>query len=104
MHIISYKKIRDFNQIHSNAENPLNHWYRIAKNTDFNSFAEVKALFPSADQVGNFVVFNIGGNNFRLIALLRYKINRLFIRSILTHSEYDKNEWKEDTWYQNSKK
>lgn len=104
MHVISYKKIREFIQIHPNSESPLNNWYRIVKNTDFNHFADIKELFPSADQVGNFVVFNIGGNNFRLVALLRYQINRLFIRSIMTHVEYDKNKWKEDTCLQSSKK
>lgn len=104
MHVISYKKIREFSHVHSRAETPLNHWYRILKNTDFNNFSKVKELFPSADQVGNFVVFNIGGNNYRLIAFFRYSLKRLFIRSILTHTEYDRNKWKEDLWYQNSKK
>jgi mRNA interferase HigB len=103
MHIISYKKIREFSQIHSQAESPLNHWYRILKNMDFDNFAKIKELFPSADQVENFVVFNIGGNNYRLIAFFRYRLKRLYIRSIMTHSEYDKNKWKGDVWYQNSK-
>ena len=103
MHIISYKKIREFSQVYSSADSSLNHWYRIVKNTDFDNFSKVKELFPGADQVGNFVVFNIGGNNYRLIAFFRYQLKRLYIRSILTHSEYDKNRWKEDAWYQNSK-
>ena len=103
MHIISYKKIRDFCEKHPEATGPLNHWYRIVRHEEFKMFAEVKRLFPSADQVGNFVVFNIGGNNYRLIAFTRYRMKRLFIRHILTHKEYDKEKGKEDKWFKNTK-
>lgn len=103
MHVISYKKIKVFCDRHSNATNPLNHWYKIAKCQNFKMFTDIKRLFPSADQVGNFVVFNIGGNKFRLIAFLRYLKGRLFIRYILTHDEYDKGKWKEDEWFKHIK-
>ncbi|MBF0290180.1 MAG: type II toxin-antitoxin system HigB family toxin [SAR324 cluster bacterium] len=102
MHIISYKKIREFCERHSKAETSLNHWYRIIRHEEFKNFADIKRVFSSADQVENFVVFNIGGNNYRLIAFVRYQLKRLFIRHILTHSEYDKEKWKEDIWFQNS--
>lgn len=46
------------------------------------------------------VVFNIGGNNFRLIAYVDYKQGKVFIRAVLTHAEYDKDDWKKDEWYQ----
>lgn len=104
MHIISYKKIREFCKIHPRAETSMNHWYRIVKYEEFNDFSDIKNIFSSADQVGNFVVFNIGGNNYRLIAFIRYQLKRVFIRHILTHPEYDKGKWKEDIWFQNSKK
>ena len=104
MHIISYKKIREYSEIHPRAETSFNHWHRMVKNEDFKDLSEIKNLFSSADQVGNFVVFNIGGNKYRLIALIRYQWKRLFIRHILTHSEYNKEKWKEDTWFLNSKK
>ena len=76
----------------------------MVKNEDFKDFSEIKHLFSSADQVGNFVVFTIGGNKDRLMALIRYQWKRLCIRHILTHSEYDKEKWKEETWFRNSKK
>ena len=96
MDIISYNKIRAFCKKHPEAANPLEHWYRIVKHENFRIFTEVKQLFPSADLVGNFIVFNIGGNDYRLIAYIRYKFKRLFIRHILTHRQYEKNKWKED--------
>jgi mRNA interferase HigB len=102
MHIISYKKIREFSQKHNAAASPLTHWYRIVKHETFSSFTDVKRLFPSADAVGNFVVFNIGGNNYRLIAYIRYPLKRVFIRHILTHDAYNRDKWKEDLWFKSS--
>lgn len=102
MHIISYKKIRDFISVHADAKSPLNSWYRIVDKAAFESFNDVRNMFPSADQVKNFVVFNIGGNKYRLIAFFRYNLKRIYIRQILTHKEYDKNKWKDDPWH-NSK-
>ena len=86
------------------ATESLNRWYFIVKKTDFGTFQDVKNLFPSADQVKNFAVFNIGGNNYRLIAYIQYRANRLYIRNILTHKEYDTDKWKEDEWFANTKK
>ncbi|GAK55078.1 hypothetical protein U27_01909 [Candidatus Vecturithrix granuli] len=102
MHIISYKKIQEFCKKHAGASHSLQHWYRIVKHESFTTFADVKHLFPSADQVGNFVVFNIGGNKYRLIAFIRYPLKRLFIRHILTHDEYNREKWKEDLWFRSS--
>jgi len=71
------------------------HWYQIVKSNNFNSFNEVKTLFPHADQVGKLTVFNIAGNKVRLITAIHYNSHKIYIRSVLTHSEYDKNKWKE---------
>ena len=101
MHIISYKKIRDFCTKHVEAASPLQHWYRIVKRETFFTFANVRQVFPSADLVGNFVVFNIGGNKYRLIAFIRYPIKRVFIRHILTHDAYNREKWKGDAWFKN---
>jgi len=58
------------------------------------NFAELRELFPSADQVDNKTVFNIGGNKYRLIAAFHYNRGRVYIRAILTHRDYDKSNWK----------
>jgi mRNA interferase HigB len=65
------------------------------KTASFQSFTELRATFPSADQVGKLTVFNISGNTVRLIAAIHYNRRRLYIRAVLTHSEYDQGKWKE---------
>ncbi len=65
-------------------------WYRIVKHSDFNSFAELRQAFLGADKVDNLTVFNIGGNKARLIAAIHYNTRRIYIRHVLTHKEYDR--------------
>lgn len=95
MHVISQKRLREFAKKHPNARTVLDDWYRIMKRTNFKSFFELRETFPSADQVGRLTVFNISGNNFRLIAAIHYNSHRIYIRNVLTHAEYDKEKWKE---------
>ena len=95
MRIITRKRLLDFGKLHPEAESTLDRWYRITKNTDFESFNELRKVFPSADQVGKYTVFNIGGNKVRLIAAIHYNRKIIYIRHVLTHKEYDKDFWKE---------
>lgn len=95
MHIITRKRIIDFAGKYPDCGNALESWYRIIKHSTISNFAELREIFPSADHVEGFTVFNIGGNKARLIAAIHYNTQRLYIRHILTHSEYDKNKWKE---------
>ena len=69
-------------------------WYAIVEKTDFAPFAELRRVFPSADKVGKWVVFNIGGNKYRLIAAVHFNRRKLYIRHILTHAAYDRGGWK----------
>lgn len=96
MHVISKKKIIEFIMVHPNSKSSLEAWYKIIKNTDFDHFNDLQKVFSTADQVEKFTVFNIGGNNYRLIAAIHYNRNKLYIRHILTHAEYDKEKWKGD--------
>ena len=100
MHVISKKKLKQFGLKHPNAEVSLSYWYKLTIQHQWQSFNDICQTFPSASQVKNFVVFNIGGNNFRLITYIDYQSNKVFIREVLTHAEYDKNYWKKDNWYQ----
>ncbi|WP_210409326.1 type II toxin-antitoxin system HigB family toxin [Leptospira fletcheri] len=95
MHIISWKKISDFVIKHPNSGSSLKSWFKIVQNTDFKNFNELRKVFKSAGQVGKFTVLNIGGNHFRLISAIHYNRKKVFIRYVLTHSEYDKGKWKE---------
>ena len=95
MNTISFRKIRDFVDEYPNAESSLSSWYKIAKKATWQNIVEVREHYPHADLVGRFVVFNIGGNNYRLIAEIHFDSQLVLIRHILTHSEYDKDKWKE---------
>jgi len=94
MHIISQKALRDFWSEHAEAEQPMRRWHGIAKRADWADFASVRRDFPHADLVGALVVFNVGGNKFRVIAEFNYEGRKVFIRAVLTHHEYDKGDWK----------
>ncbi|MDI6770354.1 MAG: type II toxin-antitoxin system HigB family toxin [Anaerolineales bacterium] len=95
MHIITRKRLNDFAEKHPDAKSGLQHWYQMMKSSNFTSFVDLRTDFPSADQVGNVTVFNIGGNKARLIAAIHYNRRRVYIRAILTHDEYNRGKWKE---------
>ena|ERR1043165_3446624 len=91
MVVISYKTIRDFSEICPEAKTPLDYWYNVTADADWRSHAELKTTFPSADFVGNErYVFNIAGNNYRLIAAVNFKIRTVYIKYIGLHKDYDK--------------
>jgi mRNA interferase HigB len=94
MHVITRKRINEFGNLHPDSKGPLSAWYSIVDKTAFKTFAELRKTFPSADLVGDKVVFNIGGNKYRLIAAIHFNRGKLYIRNILTHAEYDKEGWK----------
>lgn len=95
MHIISRKKLNEFAQKHPESQSALKEWYQRMKTGQFKSIAELRTIFPSADKVGKLTVFNIGGNKIRLIAAIHYNRQKVYIRNVLTHSEYNQNKWKE---------
>ena len=94
MHVISRKALRLFWKQHSAAQNPLQRWFKIMKHTDFENLVALRRVFPSADLVGDLIVFNIAGNKYRLITSIHFNRNKVYIRHVLTHSEYDKGSWK----------
>lgn len=96
MHVISRKSLIQFWSSHADSQVALSRWYRIVSKTEFKSFEELRATFPKADMVNGLVVFNIGGNKYRLVASIYFNRNKLYIRSVMTHAEYDKGKWKND--------
>ena len=94
MHIISRKKLNEFAERYPESKSALKEWYQRMKTGQFKSIAELRTFFPSADKVGKFTVFNIGGNKIRLIAAIHYNRQKIYIREVLTHAEYNKNQWK----------
>ena len=91
MHVVSVRTLREFWTKHADAEQPLKAWFREAEAARWGSFDEIKARYRSADVLpGNRVVFNIKGNQYRLIVRIHYNTGRLFIRFVGTHAEYNK--------------
>jgi mRNA interferase HigB len=94
VHIISRKSLRQFWHRHPDSTNALARWYKIIQHTNLRDFGELRAVFPSADQVGDWIVFNIGGNKYRLITSIHFNRGKVYIRAVLTHQEYDRGAWK----------
>ena len=97
MHVITKKKLAAFWASHPDAERPLRDWFRLMEQGAFSDLASVYAIWPSADYVDGLTVFNIGGNKYRLIVTIEYVRGQVYIRDVLTHAEYDRNQWKRGT-------
>jgi mRNA interferase HigB len=93
MRVITKGTLRDFWEQYPDSEQELKYWYDKMKNADYETPNDVIEDNPKSDTVkNNRIVFNICHNKYRLIAVFRYKLQRVFIRFIGTHKEYDKLE------------
>ena len=91
MRIIAKKTLVDFYTEHKDAEIALEDWHEKAEKAKWDNFSQVKKTFGSADNVGNKrIVFNIKGNQYRLVCLVLFTIKKVYIRFIGTHKEYDR--------------
>ena len=98
MRIISKRKLREFWEKHPDAKEPLLDWYNITRKASGQNLAAVRENFRPADPVGDCTVCNIKGNDYRLITVIRYRVQRVYILHVLTHKEYDKEKWKDDCY------
>jgi len=89
MHVISRKALQDFWTEHPAAKKPLTLWYREATAAAWASPADVKAQYGNASIVRECVVFNIGGNKYRLVTWINYAAQVVLIKGVFTHVEYD---------------
>ena len=96
MHLISQRPLREFWQVHPDSEKPLRVWAKVVKTAAWKTFAQVKKSYGSADQYKTFTIFNIGGNKYRLITVIHYNTQKVYVRHILTHKEYDSETWKKN--------
>jgi mRNA interferase HigB len=95
LHIISRKKLKEAATRYGDLEVPLDVWFRVAKRASWQNLADVRKTFASADLVKRWTVFNVKGNRYRLITEINYRFRRVYIRHVLTHAEYDREEWKQ---------
>jgi mRNA interferase HigB len=91
VHVVKKKTLSDFWERHPTAEVPLRAWMKDAERARWRTMHDIKAYARTADAVGdNRVVFNIGGNKFRLVVLCLLAKGRLYVRFVGTHSQYDR--------------
>jgi mRNA interferase HigB len=95
MHIISRKKLKEAAIWRGELEGPLDAWHRITKKALWRSLADVRKTFANADSVARWTVFNVKGNQYHLIIEINYEFGRVYIRRVLTYSEYDRGGWKQ---------
>jgi mRNA interferase HigB len=89
--IIAIKKLKNFWQKHPGSEQPLRAWYSEASKADWKNPSDIVKVYRTASILpNNRVVFNIKGNDYRLIAALNYSFRIIYIRFIGTHKEYDR--------------
>jgi mRNA interferase HigB len=94
LRIISKRQLRDFAAKYPRATDSLRHWANVVQSSAWKNPAEMKATFRAADIVETRTVFDIGGNNYRLIAFVHYRAQIVYIKDVLTHAEYDRGDWK----------
>ena len=93
MRIVSHKRLVEFyeSEGHADAKTALERWYEITEEAEWKNLSDIKADFPATDYVGNQrYVFNIRGNKYRLVVVVKFTIGHVFIRFVGTHSDYDK--------------
>lgn len=89
MRVISNSALVAFAVKNPAAGMPLQAWRKIIESRNFTNFADLKMTFNTVDRVGSFYVFDIGGNKYRVIAAIHFDKQRLYVRHVFTHKEYD---------------
>jgi len=91
MHVISRKTLRKFWEKHPDAQQPLQAWYVDVKHANWKKPSDIKAIHQTASFLANNrVVFNIKGNQYRIVIVIEYKFGNIYIRFVGTHREYDR--------------
>jgi mRNA interferase HigB len=94
LHIIRRKKLREAATRYRDLEAPLDVWFRIARKASWQNLADVRKTFASADLVNRWTGFNVKGTRYRrLVTEINYRSQRVYVRHVLTHAEYDREEW-----------
>jgi mRNA interferase HigB len=99
MHLISIRNLRADAAEYPDVSKQIEEWYMAIKQAEWHSLEDVRQIYRSADAVGNFTVFNIKGNNYRLIVGIDYEDMTIYYKYLLTHAEYDKEKWKNDPYF-----
>jgi mRNA interferase HigB len=99
MHLISIRNLREDAARYPDVKKQLDNWYATVKAANWQNLEEVRQIYQDAEAVGNFTVFNIKGNDYRLIVGINYENQTVYYKYLLTHSEYNKDKWKNDPYF-----
>jgi mRNA interferase HigB len=99
MHLISISKLREDAAQYPGMEKQIQKWYKVTQQAEWQNLEDVRQSFKDAEAVGNFTVFNIKGNAYRLIVGIDYERQLIYYKYFLTHAEYDKDRWKNDPYF-----
>jgi mRNA interferase HigB len=99
MHLISIRNLRVDTARHLDVKKQINDWYTTVSKANWNNLEDVRQIYRDAEAVGNFTVFNIKGNDYRLIVGIDYENQTVYYKYFLTHAEYDKDRWKNDPYF-----
>lgn len=94
MRIISKRPIREFWERHPESKSALEEWFRKVEQITVASFPELRRIFGAADYVDGYTLFDVGGNKYRIATVTHYDKQRLYVRQVMTHAEYDQNHWR----------
>jgi len=101
MRIISWAKVRDFIDRHPESLSSMQTWFKCLEARIYRDLNDLRSVFPSADRVRTRsgmerYVFNVAGNNYRIICGIHFNRGRVYVRHVMTHAEYDKGRWKNE--------
>jgi mRNA interferase HigB len=93
VNVTSKRGLRKLTAKYPAVESEAFNLYRIAANANWRFFADVRATFPSADMIGEVLVFNLGHSRYRLITTVFFATSEIYVKALLTHKGYDRKEW-----------
>jgi mRNA interferase HigB len=99
MRLIAISRLRNDASRYPDVKKQIENWYTVVKNARWQNLEEVRLIYRDAEAVGNFTIFNIKGNYYRLIVGINYDSQIVYYKYFLTHAEYDKGNWKNDSYF-----
>lgn len=93
MNVLNRKALRQLMVRHAESASAIESWWKVAKAARWSHIVSCRTTFASADQVGRCLIFDILGNNYRLITVVSWRNQRIYIKALLTHREYERNIW-----------
>jgi mRNA interferase HigB len=99
MKLISISSLRQDTSPYPDVKKQIENWCNVVKKANWQNLEQVRKNYREAESVGNFTVFNLKGNHYRLIVGINYETQTIYYKYFLTHSEYDKERWKNDHYF-----